>query len=401
MVRKDNATTPFRKILKYQINFFLMKIKSTFLLLGIIIILQPSCLQKKEVYKTIPKISLIPSKISECYIENMMDTFYFVPLATSNDFLIGHISELFFTGNDIIVKDNSQGTIFVFDRQGNPKHKISAWGKGPGQHNFMSDVFFDEKSMQFEILDKGKKVLYYSFDGNFLYDKKINDSRLAGFRFTKNNGMYIFDRGQFNFDGMRISIYDEASLNFVKSYLPIPKQILNLGWSHLHTFDTYLDSLYYIVPMMDDKIYIVTLDSLIPAYELDYPGKTSIDLSGSEILREKSKYDSYMASHEQIYSVSNLFINDHYISFNYKYKNLRGPIKIFYSKATGKFIQFYELKSLDNPNLRILSGIIAKDGEYFAIPIHGTLNKFLPKNISRKLDENSNPVLLFFKLKDF
>jgi hypothetical protein len=380
-----------------------MKVKSNLLNLTVTIILFTSCTQKDSDLKQIQKIRFDPSESTDGYLEKEMEDFYFVPLGTNKEFLITRIEKIFFTENEIIVTDRGGESIFVFDRKGNCKYKVQESGKGPGEYSNMTDALYDEKKKQLEVLDNlGKKILYYSLMGEFLYEKQIPDYyKLAGSRFYKNKGIYYFDRVQgASKDGRRISLYDEKQMGFMRSFLPIPKQMVNFRYVYHHAIDTYKNTVYYL-PDMDDKIYKFSPDSIIPVYELDYPGKTKIDQNGPERLIKFISYQSYMNSHGHIFNLSHLFINDRYIAFSYQYKLHPWPLGLFYSKRTGKFKAFEWLRSSNNPDIGLSTIIKGMAGEYYVMDIPSSSNKFLPEAIRKNLTDSSNPVLLFFKLKDF
>jgi hypothetical protein len=378
-----------------------MNVKSNIFNFIVTIILLYSCSQSLD-NKQIQKIRFDPSESTDGYLEKEMEDFYFVPLGTNREFLITQIDKIFLTNNEIIVTDLGH-SIFVFDRKGNCKYKVQAKGKGPGEYSGMSDALFDEKKKQLEVLDNSdKKILYYSLTGEFLYEKQIPDYyKLAGNRFYKNKGIYYFDRVQGKReDGMRIASYDEKRMNFILSFLPIPKQMVNFRYVYHHAIDTYKNTVYYL-PDMDDKIYKFSSDSITPVYELDYPGKTKIDQNGPERLITLGSYESYMNSHGNVFNLCQLFINDRYIAFRYKYKLHPWPLGLFYSKRTGKFKAFEWLRSINNPDIGLSPSIKAMDGEHYVMDIPSSSNKFLPEAIRKNLTDSSNPVLLFFKLKDF
>jgi hypothetical protein len=367
------------------------------ILISILII---GCKFQNSSTQTFPykKINISPENVSDLYLETSMDTFYFLTLSTDKDFLLSHIDKMFFTEKSIAVTDNS-GSIFIYDRQGKPENKIFARGKGPGEYISISDLFFDKVLKQFEIYDNpSKKILIYDFKGKFLNEKKIVGDRLPGLRFTKFKDTYIFDHGQVSSDGKRLGIFDK-DLHHLKSFINIPETVKRLGYGHLFTMDQFNDTLYCVVPMMDDKIYSIKKDTITPVYEIDYPGKDLNKLNTTENLDEIDKYSTFSSSSSQIYDLSFLFVNHDFITLKYYFKGK--PSHMFYSKKSGHVKQYFQIRSLKNDFLRIISGIIAKDGDYFVIPIHESLNKYLPENIKKKLDENSNPVLLFIKLKEF
>jgi hypothetical protein len=365
----------------------------------LILILMFSCKNIKNQYPLSTKeINFIPGEVTDIYLETSIDTFYFLPLGVNKDFVMStsNINKILFTADNIIVADNN--SLFIFNRKGEPLKKISSKGKGPGEYIEIDDVFLDKDKMQFEILDFfGNKILIYDFDGAFVNEKKI-DKKLSGYQFTRYKGLYVFDRRQFSLDGKRLGLFD-TDLNYIKSYLPIPESVLNLGLSNQFSFGQYNDTLFYLVPMMDVKIYSITKDTIIPVYELEYPGKNLEEFNTKEKLNKLMRYSSFISQSSQIYCLSHLTINKDFISFKGCYKGQN--LNIIYAKRSGHVFQYSEVKSIENDKLRILGEIRGVDGDFFALPITESINKFLPDNIKMRLDENANPVLLLFKFRDF
>src|ERR1035437_1284871 len=119
-----------------------MKVRSYILNLIISIFFLSSCVYQKDKIRKIEKISFNPEDASEWYIENVMESYYYIPLASNNEFLIKNIDRLYVTDKEIIVIDTFLGSIFIFDRKGNGKYKISAKGKGPGEYSQLTDAFY-------------------------------------------------------------------------------------------------------------------------------------------------------------------------------------------------------------------------------------------------------------------
>jgi|GEM_PF-6356246 len=353
----------------------------------------------------VKKITVLPDQVSKFCLEKETEKFFFIPLETKSESLIKYIDKLYLTDNEIIAVNKPQKTIFIFDKAtGALKHTIFHGGKGPQEYTTITDVLFDEQQKNFEILDRSsKKLVIYNFKGDFLKSCRIENINESGLGFYKTTHYYFFDRAIASFgkiDGNRIAVYDAENFKFPKSFFPFPKSMKKFNFLYSHTMDLYSDTLYFL-PLFDNKIYRLSSEGLLPEYEIDFPGKVEINTDEMEEIDDAGSLEYYMSKKNQLSGYSNLFITDEFVAFSYKSKDAILYDHVLCSKTTGKVKQYNEILTEDNKKFRCLSKIIAKDKDYFVAVIDPTLYKYLPSSISKNLDNESNPVLLFFKLKKF
>lgn len=133
-------------------------------------------------------------------LQDFMDVEY-IPLETSDQFVTkGFVRAI---GRDLLlVTDQSlDGTIFVFDRKtGKGLRKINRLGQGPEEYSQFTDLVLDEdKNEMFVVAYSARNILVYDLYGKFK----------RRFGFTDDTSYY---RSVFN--------YDETHLICHKSYLP-------------------------------------------------------------------------------------------------------------------------------------------------------------------------------------
>lgn len=365
-----------------------------------------SCSQKKDessVNTQTTKIKINPLDTQKVFIEDIADSVYYVPLKTTEGFFINHISNFFTTDGLIIIADHSQSTVFIFDQNGVPKTKISQLGDKPGQYMSMTDVIYDENKQQVEILDLSmNKIFRYDVSGKLIDILEIVGSRYFGLTFAKTKGMYVSEIVNNNKDMMRLRIYKEkgemlAYHSQKLSFFPLIKE-LDLGFPH--QFDNHRDSIFYF-PLLDDKIYNITLDSVKPIYQIEVPEENRItdEIKATTTAKDHFAYWKKMEASNIIYDNNSLFITDKWISFRYDFQSRINPRNVFFSKKTGKILQLIEYNSKKDTTFHSRNKIIGKFGDYFVMKVPSLIPPKPGKQKSGTPKESYS--FMFFKLKDF
>jgi hypothetical protein len=137
----------------------------------------------------------------ELILQDIMDVEY-IPLETNDEFLTQGAVEAI--GKDIIlVRNYSDGDIFVFDRTGKGLRKISRFGQGGEEYSQIEDIILDEDNNEMFVKDyQARKILAYDLYGNFKRSFKFADTSYYNFAFN----------------------YDRDNLICYKSYLPIDNE---------------------------------------------------------------------------------------------------------------------------------------------------------------------------------
>ncbi|MDH8701881.1 hypothetical protein M2138_001232 [Dysgonomonadaceae bacterium PH5-43] len=95
------------------------------------------------------------------------DSVKFIRLETTDESLIGGITELLFDDDYVIVADRKTASIFFFDYEGNYSHKINRRGQGEGEYLSLSHVMLDKENDEIIILDMNlRALLRYDYQGN-------------------------------------------------------------------------------------------------------------------------------------------------------------------------------------------------------------------------------------------
>jgi hypothetical protein len=346
------------------------------------------------------KIKINPVDTPTVFIEDIADSVYYVSLKTTKDFSVHHLSNFFVTDSLIIIADRSQGAVLIFDQDGNPKTKIWQLGNKPGQYSSMTDVVYDAHKKQVEILDLSvNKIFRYDIKGQLIDVPEIIGSRYFGLTFAKGNGMYVSEIVNNNKEMIRLRIYKEHGEMITYhsqklSFFPLIRE-LDIGFPH--QFENYQDSVFYF-PLLDDKIYHVTLNGVNPIYQVDAPKENMITdtIKAIRTVDDHFKYWRQMEAANIIYDNSSLFITGNWVAFRYNFQSRMSPRNVFFSKKTGKVRQLIEYGSKRDSSFHSRNKIIGKLGEYFVMKVPALLPP-----VSGKDSAQENPRFMFFKLKDF
>lgn len=105
-----------------------------------------------------------------------VDSIKYVNLETSDSCLIGKITDLVISNEYIFVFDKKRQTIWRFNRDGRFLNKIFRQGNGPGEYTNIEQFEYDEKNNQIVVLAWGKRLMYYTSEGEYLKTLQLDIS---------------------------------------------------------------------------------------------------------------------------------------------------------------------------------------------------------------------------------
>ena len=149
-----------------------------------------SCNNNKAQYKETIDFSQLEQK--ELIIDNHFSVKKIVLLETTLESQIVYISKVFSSEDKIIILDNFGKSILFFDANGKFISRISRIGRGPGEYIGLSDMMVNFENETICVLDgcDTRKMIYYSFSGDFL--KEISIDMCADSFYRLNDGSYVF-----------------------------------------------------------------------------------------------------------------------------------------------------------------------------------------------------------------
>jgi hypothetical protein len=339
----------------------------------------------------------------------LVDTAHYVPLQTTEESMIGRVDKLFLCQNKIIILDKDiSNAVFVFDLQGRFLYKIDNPGFGPEQYMKLYDLSVDSYNNRLILNDAyQKRMVYHRLeDGSFLYEREnlpIAYQILA----VGPQTMAFFYNIQPNIPPEYAVILSIRSANKRADYFEYDSQINSHVFS-TSVFSSYNDTCHYFYPYFNDLIYKFEGDSLVPKYAVDF-GKRAMDFG--IFFREKKSMNFFDETNNCCFPKTNFFETVNYMYFEFDYNNI--AYNVYYSKTSGNkkmgnVIGYgFDNFSMSQPIAMFSDffvSIITAD-KFPSEPIQVAVeSNFYTKElvrIHRSIDDTSNPVLCFMKLKAF
>ena len=176
-----------------------MKQKAFIILLSMILC---GCQSGSQQSKTGELVEIDISKnypTKEIHLQNVADIEY-IPLETTDDILLGGSCRIeYFSDKYIVIRDNTQRCVFVFDRNGKIITHLNQNGQGDKEYTYISSAVFDEKNEEIFIADIASthRILVYSLTGEYKRTLKYADDLSLSI---------------YNFDEETLLVYDENGL---------------------------------------------------------------------------------------------------------------------------------------------------------------------------------------------
>lgn len=150
-----------------------MKTKPFFYSILLVIASLYSCNKSQTSNSTEERIfSVNLETIKEYEFSDIIDIVEIIPLATSEESLIGDITKLKYHDDKIHILDIRQKSILTFDANGNFDNKIDRVGRGPGEYLDIVDFTINPYTNNLELID-GRVLRTYDECGEFIEQENI------------------------------------------------------------------------------------------------------------------------------------------------------------------------------------------------------------------------------------
>ena len=334
---------------------------------------------------------------------NIIDTVRFLKLEDKENALFGHITKLRVYQDRIFILDKRYAlAVLIYDREGKHIKTLNSKGRGPGEYLYLSNMEIDYQNKHVIILDNFlSKIIFFDFDGNFVKEI-ISQAGAEKAACLKNNFTvhakfaddYWKDRSKN--DRIQIIITDKNG------------EIIKKQFHHEESADLHIqlqdvirglpDTTVNYAPVLQDTIYSVWEDGTLHAkYALNYKNKVN------ENFKISGKHGDLM---REIIKGKNAYLGFHIETERYLYCKLGIGWKcnpVFYSKKSKKAIVI----SRERGNTQDLFEPLAGEGDCFygmilpsQIKKIGYSNAVIDKH-NLDVNEDSNPLLFYYKLRNF
>ena len=355
------------------------------------------------------------SKEQQLKLSDLFDSITFIKLSNEDNAIIGNI-------NKILIEDSC---IYILDRYKTKSLKkfyfdgsfLTVIGKqGAGPEEYIEPTDFIINNGEIIVYDQFKSNLnYYDLSGHFKYKKNVPFLFLKFSCFSPNH--YIFhslDSDNDHFQSIiNYSIFESDSSFLLKNrgfYRPKNKYISFISENN---FYPYKGKIFYHPPFNDTIYSIQKNNRLQTEYVIDFQKKKL----PAQFILQNNKNELTKVSDTDLYAIfpGNYVPTDDYLYFDFSIKHLvyRG----IYSNKTGKtrigntffndinYIFPYDHIIYSAGN-NILVGYMHSHtigNNFEKYPRSGWVKQIGEENtqIAESIKSEDNPVLLFYKIKDF
>ena len=197
----------------------------------------------------------------------IIDSVEHIQLRTTDEFLIGEVSDVKKWNNCWYVLDNKfKNAICVFKNDGTPLYVYNNIGRGPGEYIKINDFDVDGKTGNVCVLTEGGRLIL--LDSTLSFIKEIDTenysyTRVAWFA----DGILFFDYNKSAVDHMDLSTDD------INRVFATYKDAYNV-FNHEPVFHSYKDRMFFHTET-DDNIYEITSElDFKPILQLNYKHKS-------------------------------------------------------------------------------------------------------------------------------
>lgn len=263
-----------------------------------------------------------------------------VELKTEPEKVIGKIKRLKVIDNNIFIFDNIRNTVYRFNSDGEFLNFIGQKGGGPKEYQHPIDFWVDSTNKEVHILDNEKKILRFSFDGEFI--EKVTIPIFANFIELSGDNKYLLISNASNY-GRNMSFFVlNKNGEVIDEQLPFPEKNIKIGFGLMSGFSQLKNEKTLCLPL-NDTIYSYYEEDLHPKYFFDFGNEKLADEiyckhnDEFELIKEMEKLDKVLYLFNYVETVDLCY------AIYVKGKNLLNSI--LYSKATQK-VYYYNGKNI-------------------------------------------------------
>ena len=215
-------------------------------------------------------------------IDEIIDSTEYVRLETTDDNLIGYISQIRTTDDCIVVTDKQNQTVFVFDRRGKALGSIKRTGRGPQEYTGISAVSLTPDGQRIVITDCwSKKALYFDRAGRFLYSKPLPDISIREMEFDGSDRIVltVYPSGERNpadtigtdRDPRSTVLVTDTSFRIEKGMFPALYNTGRFNWGNIFNLQKNKTGIHF-TPTYGDTVYRISEAGVEALYRLDLSG---------------------------------------------------------------------------------------------------------------------------------
>mgnify|MGYP002508543461 CR=1 FL=1 len=384
-----------------------------------------SCQNVKETNSSVKNILLDMDTKKELRLSEIADTVEVILLEQTDESDIARVERILPYKEKYYVMSSigfSNGRVHVFDKDGNFIQKIDKRGGGPGEYEDLQDIAINSRNDELVFMTQPKGIFRYDLEGNFI--SKVKGGYGMNVAADAQGNFYKTDRCYEETPNRLLMINDKDSISFGK--IEADYFVMVNHYSFTNEFDSHNGRVYYSYPCCD-TIFDVTGGKKVPVWYIDYNGKNlpvdkifAEDKSLDESRKVKAKYRDCFST--DVFQVTENFLyvgsvdgEKHGIVSLYSFKtgNVMSGHRlvddVFFPDNTFTFRPFRMPIAVEGNSLLWLvdPSWLLQGYEYYKENLSpdkwNEYCKLHPQvtEVCSKLDEESNPVLLKIKIRNF
>jgi hypothetical protein len=359
-----------------------------------------SSLSDDVIGKTI--LLTLPKSTNEEMFKRNFELELIVPVETTDEYLFAYVKRVIFYMDKLIILTVNNEIFVVNAYSGKVETHINRKGNGPGESKNIRDIAFDDKMERILVLNDYKKLLYFDFHGKFLEEENIekyyenimyDEGNVIFYNVGEGYGCYPYALDIYNLQTKKWKkIGEDKKVDFaMRGYGRYIVKSKNIWFS----------------PVLDLDMYILNNHD-----EIENPYKLVVKTPLSKELQKKnfsdiSSFIKEVGERNILYDILAIRETANFMFFK---PNLPG---YFIMDKKTKELQWIKNFEYDHLGLR-LPDYFSHDGDdnriMFVLQADewlkrksvdlGNIPEHLKKQInSMKIDEDDNPILLFYKEK--
>lgn len=335
----------------------------------------------------------------------IVEDYYYLPLETTTNSLIGQYRDIELFEDYIYVQDVETKLLYIFDKEGLFIRSLGQRGNGPDDLLHLTTFTIDRNKKEVVIYDSFKQeFFYYSLQGSF----KRRSTTPIRFE-NKNFGIDQYGQmivASLSYNNPELERFDGSSLFYLDTTLNITKAstLQCLQPSNHYAPNLVLrnnDQIAYMSNYTSD-FYIITQHEVQLKYKFDISTfDNALDLKKlSTLIDNPDELLPYYFSTSHI--LPPIFFTDKQLFFKLQTVNAMGTIYCYYNKQLNKIISFPDLDNIMGDNGLIFSSVVTTHNDYFVGYVTPQLlidHKELVGKFAEQINFDDNAILVFFKLK--
>ncbi|RKU73673.1 6-bladed beta-propeller [Parabacteroides sp. AF17-3] len=257
-----------------------------------------------------------------------------IPLEFSGDCILDKVEKIVMSDSCIFIMERyNQKGIYVFDHSGKYLYRVGNCGQGPDEFVDLSDFSLNEEQQLIYLYDiMRKKVLIFSFEGDFIKDIQMN--YYADKFEYQDNLFYLYRESPVMGDPAYSLVIKDDKGKTINKYYPL---INKSPYIHDCIFRK-LDNEILFAEYMRDSVFSVRSGELTPKYFIDYKDKSMSKVDRESILKRTPLPLTVLLECKKMAGIKDIFeINDKVFIKN---KHIVIPQFTVYDKKTQKVKTF-------------------------------------------------------------